>query len=80
MVSAPDAKFGEAPAAVIYATEAVTAAEVTAHCRERLAGYKVPRFVITVDQPLERMASGKIARRKIRDAHPELAAAAQPVG
>ena len=29
---------------------------------------------------LERMASGKIARRKIRDAHPELAADAQPVG
>jgi hypothetical protein len=26
------------------------------------------------------MASGKIARRKIRDAHPELAADAQPVG
>jgi fatty-acyl-CoA synthase len=80
VVSAADPKFGEAPAAVIYATEAVTAAQVTAHCRERLAGYKVPRHVIVEAEPLERMASGKIARRKIRDAHPELAAAAQPVG
>ena len=80
VVSAADAKFGEAPAAVIYATEAVTAEEITAHCRERLAGYKVPRHVIVEAEPLERMASGKIARRKIRDAHPELAAAAQPVG
>jgi fatty-acyl-CoA synthase len=81
VVSAADAKFGEAPAAVIYATEAVTASDVIKHCRERLAGYKVPRHVIVVAEPLERMASGKIARRKIRDAHPELAAAAaQPVG
>jgi len=80
VVSMADAKFGEAPAAVIYATEAVTAEQVTAHCRERLAGYKVPRQVIVQNQPLERMASGKIARRKIRDAHPELAAATQPVG
>jgi len=80
VVSMADAKFGEAPAAVIYATEAVTAEQVTAHCRERLAGYKVPRQVIVQDQPLERMASGKIARRRIRDAHPGLAVAAQPVG
>lgn len=80
VVSAADAKFGEAPAAVIYARDAITAEEVTAHCRERLAGYKVPRHVIVQDQPLERMASGKIARRKIRDAHPALAATAQPVG
>jgi fatty-acyl-CoA synthase len=80
VVSAADAKFGEAPAAVIYATGAVTAEQVTAHCRERLAGYKVPRHVIVEAEPLERMASGKIARRKIRDAHPELAADAQPVG
>jgi fatty-acyl-CoA synthase len=80
VVSAADAKFGEAPAAVIYARDAITAEEVTAHCRERLAGYKVPRHVIVQDQPLERMASGKIARRTIRDAHPALAATAQPVG
>ena len=80
VVPAADAKFGEAPAAVIYAREAITTEEVTAHCRERLAGYKVPRHVIVQDQPLERMASGKIARRKIRDAHPALAATAQPVG
>jgi len=80
VVSAADAKFGEAPAAVIYARDAITADEVTAHCRERLAGYKVPRHVIVQNQPLERMASGKIARRKIRDAHLALAATAQPVG
>ena len=80
VVSAADAKFGEAPAAVIYARDAITAEEVIAYCRERLAGYKVPRHVIVQNEPLERLASGKIARRKIRDAHPALAATAQPVG
>jgi fatty-acyl-CoA synthase len=80
VVSMADAKFGETPAAVIYAREAITAEEVTAHCRKRLASYKIPRRVIVQDQPLERMASGKIARRKIRDANPALAGAAQPVG
>jgi fatty-acyl-CoA synthase len=75
----PDARFGETPAAVIHGGPEVTAAAVTAHCRERLAGYKVPRHVIVQDRPLERMASGKVARRRIRDAHPELTGAAQPV-
>jgi fatty-acyl-CoA synthase len=79
VVSAADAKFGEVPAAIIYAAGAVTAEQVTAHCRERLAGYKIPRHVIVEGGPLQRMASGKIARRTIRDAHPELTAAAQPV-
>ena len=80
VISATDAKFGETPAAVIYAEPAVTAVAVTAHCRERLAGYKVPRHVLLQDRPLERMASGKIARRRIRDAHPELTAVAAPAG
>lgn len=79
VVPAPDPKFGEAPAAVVYGGPEITAVAVTAHCRERLAGYKVPRHVVLQDRPLERMASGKIARRRIRDAHPELAGAAQPV-
>jgi fatty-acyl-CoA synthase len=79
VVPAPDPKFGESPAAVVYGGPEVTADAVTAHCRERLAGYKVPRHVVLQDRPLERMASGKVARRRIRDAHPELAEAAQPV-
>jgi fatty-acyl-CoA synthase len=79
VVSAADPKFGETPAAIIHAGPEVTVAAVTAHCRARLAGYKVPRHVVLQDRPLERMASGKIARRRIRDAHPELTAAAQPV-
>lgn len=80
VVSAFDPKFGEAPAAIIYAESDVTAEAVTEHCRARLAGYKVPRHVIVQHTPLPRMASGKIARRQIRDAHPELSQHTQAVG
>jgi fatty-acyl-CoA synthase len=79
VISADDPKFGETPAAVVHGEPEVTADAVTAICRERLAGYKVPRHVVLVDAPLQRMASGKIARRQIRAAHPDLAAPTQPV-
>jgi fatty-acyl-CoA synthase len=79
VISADDPKFGETPAAIVHAPGAGLEPDaVTAYCQERLAGYKVPRRVIVQDVPLVRMASGKIARRQIRDAHPELTAA-QPV-
>jgi fatty-acyl-CoA synthase len=80
VVSAFDPKFGEAPAAIIYTEENLTAEAVIERCREHLAGYKVPRHVIVQYTPLPRMASGKIARRQIRDAHPELTHNTQAAG
>ncbi|MCE3550830.1 AMP-binding protein [Pseudonocardia sp. RS11V-5] len=79
VISADDPKFGETPAAIVYAEAHLEPETVTAFCRERLAGYKVPRHVVVQREPLIRMASGKIARRQIREAHPDLAAPAQPV-
>ncbi|BDB44094.1 class I adenylate-forming enzyme family protein [Mycobacterium kiyosense] len=80
VVSASDPKFGEVPATVIYTEENLTAQAVIEHCRAHLAGYKVPRHVIIQHTPLPRMASGKIARRQIREAHPELMSDTQAVG
>jgi fatty-acyl-CoA synthase len=80
VVSAFDATFGEAPAAIIYTEKHVTPEAVSEHCRAHLAGYKVPRHVIVQHTPLPRMASGKIARRQIRDAHPELMQHTQAAG
>ena len=39
---------------------------VRAHARERLAGYKVPRRVVVVDE-LPRSQIGKVLRRRVRD-------------
>lgn len=80
VVSAFDPKFGEAPAAIIYTEENLTADAVIEHCRAHLAGYKVPRHVIVQHAALQRNASGKIARRQIRDAHPELSHDTQAAG
>lgn len=80
VISAFDPAFGEAPAAIIYAEGQVTAEAVIEHCRAHLAGYKVPRHIIVQHTPLPRMASGKIARRQIRDAHPELMQHTQATG
>jgi fatty-acyl-CoA synthase len=80
VVSAFDLRFGESPAAIIYSEDQVTPEAVTEHCRAHLAGYKVPRHVIVQHTPLPRMASGKIARRQIREAHPELMQSTQAAG
>ena len=43
---------------------APTAAELRAHCAERLAGYKVPKAFELAEQ-LPRTASGKLLRRDL---------------
>jgi len=72
VISVPDAKFGETPAALIRTDEPVDVAEVVSWCDERLADYKVPRYIVFVDSDLPRMASGKIAKRELRDKYANL--------
>lgn len=67
MISVPDAKFGETPAALVRTSAQMKESEVVAFCNERLADYKVPRYVVFMDEPLPRMPSGKIAKRQLRD-------------
>ncbi len=44
----------------------VTEAELIAHARERLSGFKTPKRVLFADA-LPRNASGKILKRELRD-------------
>jgi fatty-acyl-CoA synthase len=50
VVGVPDSRLGEVPVAYVIPRPgaAPTEAEVVAHCRGRLAGYKVPRHVFVV--------------------------------
>ncbi len=66
VIAVDDAKFGEAPAAIIKASEPLDPHAVVAHCATRLADYKLPRYVVQVEDPLPRMPSGKIAKRDLR--------------
>ncbi len=41
--------------------------EVLAHCQERMARYKVPKYVKVLPEPLPKTAAGKIMRRVLKD-------------
>jgi fatty-acyl-CoA synthase len=67
VVACPDAKWGETPLAYVELKPdaAVTAAELIAHCRAQLAGYKIPREVRF--EPIPRTATGKIQKFVLRE-------------
>ncbi|OLL80756.1 Benzoate-CoA ligase [Pseudonocardia sp. Ae168_Ps1] len=66
----------EAVTAVVVPKEGVTLTEdqVNAHAREKLAGYKRPKYVVFADG-LPKNPSGKILKRELRTAHGDLGAA-----
>jgi fatty-acyl-CoA synthase/long-chain acyl-CoA synthetase len=71
LIGVPDAKYGEAPLAVVVARDPAdppVAADVEAFCRERLAAYKRPRDVVLVDV-LPRNPSGKVLKTRLREDH-----------
>jgi long-chain acyl-CoA synthetase len=65
----PDPRWGEAVYAVVSARQPVTAEELIAHCRQRIAGFKVPRHVELFPEPLPKSAAGKILKRELREPH-----------
>ena len=60
VVGVPDEKWGERVTALVQAREGTTPAadDIVAHCRTKVAGYKVPRQVHLLDE-LVRSSSGK---------------------
>jgi len=68
VVARPDERWGEVPVAhvVLRPEAAVDPAELTLHCRERLAGFKVPKEIHLLDA-LPRNPSGKVLKRALRD-------------
>jgi len=67
VVARPDPKWGEAPLAFVElkAGAQVTAAELIAHCRGLLAGYKVPKEVRF--EPIPKTSTGKIQKFMLRE-------------
>ncbi len=66
VVAKPDDKWGETPVAYVElrAGAEVTAAELVAHCKELLAGYKVPRDIRF--EPIPKTSTGKIQKFELR--------------
>jgi long-chain acyl-CoA synthetase len=65
----PDERWGHRVCAAVVGR--ASPAEVDAHARARLAGYKRPKDVVVVDQ-LPRTASGKVRRLELADGFAEL--------
>jgi len=67
VVARPDDKWGETPVAFVElrADASVTAAELVAHCKSLLAGYKVPREVRFEEIP--KTSTGKIQKFALRE-------------
>jgi acyl-CoA synthetase (AMP-forming)/AMP-acid ligase II len=65
VVGLPDERWGEQVTALIVARDVPpTAGEVEAFCRQRLAGYKVPRR-IEITPELPRNSMGKVQKFRI---------------
>ena len=67
VVARPDPKWGETPLAFVElkAGSSATAAELIAHCKSLLAGYKVPREVRFEEIP--KTSTGKIQKFMLRE-------------
>ncbi|MBS3756937.1 MAG: AMP-binding protein, partial [Desulfobacterales bacterium] len=67
-IGIPDAYRGETVKSFIVPKQgaSLTAEEITAHCKQRLAPYKVPKQIAFVES-LPKSTVGKILRRKLRE-------------
>jgi long-chain acyl-CoA synthetase len=76
VIGVPDERWGEAVMALVVTRPGARASaeELVALARERLAGYKLPRSVVFV-QDLPRNASGKVLKRELRDRHRRVSSA-----
>jgi acyl-CoA synthetase (AMP-forming)/AMP-acid ligase II len=68
-VGVPDEMMGEKVGAAIVPAAGATldVAAVIAHCRERLADFKVPQYVAVLSEPLPRNPGGKVLKAQLRD-------------
>jgi long-chain acyl-CoA synthetase len=74
VIGVPDDKTGEAVKVCIVKKDPnLTEAEVLAHCRAHLTGYKIPRYVAFRTE-LPKTNVGKILRRELREQEKKLAA------
>jgi long-chain acyl-CoA synthetase len=75
-IGVKDERSGETVKVVVVpANPGLTEAEVLAHCKRHLTGYKMPRVVEFRTEPLPKSNIGKILRRELRDAVPARRAA-----
>jgi fatty-acyl-CoA synthase len=73
VIGVPDPVFAETPMAIVHLSKALATGDIIAHCNARLADYKVPRYLAFADEPLPRLATGKIAKQALREKYRDAA-------
>ncbi len=71
VIGVPSEQWGEGVHAVIVLNEGASATpeQLTAHCRELIGGYKVPRSYEFRAEPLPVTSVGKVRKNALRDPH-----------
>lgn len=63
----PDERLGEEVGATVYANEPIEIDALRDFLTQRIARFKVPRYLSIEHSPLPRTASGKVLKRELRD-------------
>ena len=63
----PDQRLGEEVGTTLFVSSSLTESELTDFLQERLAKFKIPRYIHQQLAPLPRTASGKILKRDLRE-------------
>jgi fatty-acyl-CoA synthase len=64
--SVPDRQSGQAAAACVYADPVLDPQSLYAHCRQHLADFKLPNYIISFNEPLPRLGNGKMNKRGLK--------------
>jgi fatty-acyl-CoA synthase len=69
VVSAPDEKWGEVPAAIVFRRpgSGLTAQTIEEYAAQKIARFKLPRIIQIVDEPLPKTGTGKIRKLDLRE-------------
>jgi long-chain acyl-CoA synthetase len=63
----PDDHWGESLYAVVVPREEVSGEELIEFCRDRIAGFKIPKHITITAEPLPKSGAGKVLKRQLRE-------------
>jgi fatty-acyl-CoA synthase len=79
VIGVPDDRWGETPAVIAVSSVELTGEQILNACSDRLADFKLPRYLVVRTDPLPRNMSGKVLKRELRVQYADLPATGTPI-